>query len=483
VAETAELSAERRADASDAQPLYAHLVGRHYASVYNYLRWLARDEVLAADLTDEAFVQLWRYLPRPRRGGSLRAFVFKIALNLYRRHLRHDGVELLPLEEAERAPADAWHEPPLVLERDELRRHVRLAVERLPDTCRAVIPLHNLEGFTLREVAEILEVPVGTAKSRLAAGFPTLRRLPRWTAPEGRAERLVRMVRANGGAVGVVEAPMAERPVSVRRQGARARLTLKETLLAAGVLAILCAILLPVAGVLRAKLAAPNAPPLGSRRWHYDELSHCVLHLQNVAPAMLEYARDHGGRLPDAANWQTAVLPYLAEAAAELNEPAEELVRCPAWRADAYLQGVPVGNGGYSYRMAPELSGRLVQTIPDPARQPMLYDASADGTFTARHLLQTEVRLGDAMGLHRQIWEEPMAVIAYLHGRLDMLSAGEHRVVKELPWEEPAPKRQVPPEASGGHQMVGAGPQEFAWKPRPTPPPGWRKEGPAAGAR
>jgi RNA polymerase sigma-70 factor (ECF subfamily) len=50
-------------------------------------------------------------------------------------------------------------------------------VDRLPDAYRAVILLHNLEGFTLREVAEILEVPVGTAKSRLATGFATLRRL------------------------------------------------------------------------------------------------------------------------------------------------------------------------------------------------------------------------------------------------------------------------------------------------------------------
>jgi RNA polymerase sigma-70 factor (ECF subfamily) len=191
VAETAELPAQRRADASDAQRLYAQLVDQHYDSVHNYLCWLARDNALAADLTDEAFVQLWRYLPRPRRGGSLRAYVFKIALNLYKRHLRHDGVELLPLEEAERAPADAWYEPPLALERDELCRHVRLAVERLPDTCRAVVLLHNLEGFTLREVAEVLEVPLGTAKSRLAAGFAMLRRLlHEWKEDSGELQRV-----------------------------------------------------------------------------------------------------------------------------------------------------------------------------------------------------------------------------------------------------------------------------------------------------
>jgi RNA polymerase sigma-70 factor (ECF subfamily) len=157
--------------------LYAKLVERHYASVYNYLCWLARDETLAADLTAETFARVWRYLPRPREGSSLRAYVFRAALNEYHRHRGREAAAPAPIEEAEQAAAAAADEPPFALERHELRRCVRAALERLPETQRAVVLLHSLEGFTLCEVAEALEVPLGTAKSRLGAAFTTLRRL------------------------------------------------------------------------------------------------------------------------------------------------------------------------------------------------------------------------------------------------------------------------------------------------------------------
>ena len=59
------------------------------------------------------------------------------------------------------------------IQRDELRHAVREAVETLPELHRTVVVLHRLEGLKLREVADVLEVPVGTVKSRLAAAFVT----------------------------------------------------------------------------------------------------------------------------------------------------------------------------------------------------------------------------------------------------------------------------------------------------------------------
>jgi RNA polymerase sigma-70 factor (ECF subfamily) len=179
-------SAKSKAAASVERRLYTKLMEQHYASVYNYLCWMARDETLAADLTAETFARLWRYLPSPREGSSLRAYVFRAALNEYRRHRGRHGEAPAPIEEAEDLPADSADEPPVALDRRELRRCVRAAVERLPETHRAVILLHGLEGFTLREVAEVLGVPIGTAKSRLGAAFEVLRRsLHEWRGDSG----------------------------------------------------------------------------------------------------------------------------------------------------------------------------------------------------------------------------------------------------------------------------------------------------------
>jgi len=155
--------------------LYDKLVDRYHARVYDYLCWLCRDEGLAADLTAETFLQVWRHPPDPGRQTPERAYVLRIALNQYRQHLRRPAVGTVHADEALEGLADAADPPPVALEREELRRGVRWAVERLPEAYREVVLLHSLQGLSLTEAAEALEIPVGTAKSRLAAAFAILR--------------------------------------------------------------------------------------------------------------------------------------------------------------------------------------------------------------------------------------------------------------------------------------------------------------------
>jgi RNA polymerase sigma factor (sigma-70 family) len=180
-AEVAETSAKAMPD----RRLYLKLVDRYHARVYDYLCWLCRDESLAEDLTAETFLRLWQHPPDATKRGSLKAYVFKAALNQYRQHLRSRGADLVGIEDTGASLADPADEPPAALERGALRRGVRQAVEKLPEIHRAVVLLHSLEGLTLREVAEALDLPLGTAKSRLAAAFAMLRRsLREWKEEE-----------------------------------------------------------------------------------------------------------------------------------------------------------------------------------------------------------------------------------------------------------------------------------------------------------
>jgi RNA polymerase sigma-70 factor (ECF subfamily) len=165
--------------------LYLTLVERYHARVYDYLCWLCRDERLAEDLTAETFLRLWQHPPNATKRGSLKAYLFKVALNQYRQHLRSRGADLVAIEDTGASLADPADEPPVALERGALRRGVREAVEKLPDIHRGVVLLHSLEGLTLAEVAEALDIPIGTAKSRLAAAFAMLRRsLREWKEDE-----------------------------------------------------------------------------------------------------------------------------------------------------------------------------------------------------------------------------------------------------------------------------------------------------------
>ena len=152
------------------------LVDRLHGRIYDYLCWLTRDGALAADLTEETFLKLWQRPPDPRRRSTHRAYAFKVALNLYREHLRRKGIEWAPLDDAAELLPDPGPQPFARLTQGQTQRAVREAALALPELQRAVVVLHNLEGLTLREVADALDVPIGTVKSRLASGFAMLRR-------------------------------------------------------------------------------------------------------------------------------------------------------------------------------------------------------------------------------------------------------------------------------------------------------------------
>ena len=163
--------------AAKQQRLFEDLARRFYAGVYNYLCWISRDTALAEDLTQETFMQVWQHLADMRDRKAARAWVYRIARNQFLQHRRRTGGDTVALEDcalADRADPQALS-PQHNLEREELQAAVRLAVDRLTDAHREVIVLHNLEGLSLRQIAQVLDVPVGTVKSRRAKAFQALR--------------------------------------------------------------------------------------------------------------------------------------------------------------------------------------------------------------------------------------------------------------------------------------------------------------------
>jgi len=151
------------------------LVRRYQASALNIAVRLLGSAASAKDATQAAFVELYRFLPRYRACGTFTAFWHRLLLNqcrmTMRSHERHRaGRERLAAEPEKRiAPPDE-----MLLAR-ERQRDVEVALGKLSERLRTVVVLRFSAELSLAEIADVLELPVGTVKSRLFAGLEKLR--------------------------------------------------------------------------------------------------------------------------------------------------------------------------------------------------------------------------------------------------------------------------------------------------------------------
>ena len=139
-----------------------------------YARALTRDVVAADDLVQDCLARALGKLHLWQEGTDLRAWLFTILHNQYVNQVRRAVREgtAVGLSETEPMLTRAPHQG----KRLELRDLER-AIAKLPEEQRSVILLVGLEGMRYEEVAEILDVPVGTVRSRLSRGREALRRL------------------------------------------------------------------------------------------------------------------------------------------------------------------------------------------------------------------------------------------------------------------------------------------------------------------
>jgi RNA polymerase sigma-70 factor, ECF subfamily len=152
---------------------------RHGGAAFSLAYRMTGDRVAAEDVSQEAFLSIWRSRLRyqPQR-GSVRTWVLGIvhhrAIDSLRRSVVH-GRRRSPLEGVEE-----WYEAPERTDVEAARReeaaNVRTALETLPDEQRKTIELAYFGGFSHSEIAEMLEMPIGTVKGRMRLGLEKMRR-------------------------------------------------------------------------------------------------------------------------------------------------------------------------------------------------------------------------------------------------------------------------------------------------------------------
>jgi RNA polymerase sigma-70 factor (ECF subfamily) len=147
------------------------LVDAHYDALFRYAYRLAGSAADAEDLTQEAFCKAQLQLHQLRDSSRAKAWLFSILRNAYLHRVRSDKAhKQVPLEAVGDLAGPAPDPPPEV-DPDELQK----ALNELPEAFRTPVILFYFEEFSYRDIAEQMDLPMGTVMSRLARAKAHLR--------------------------------------------------------------------------------------------------------------------------------------------------------------------------------------------------------------------------------------------------------------------------------------------------------------------
>jgi RNA polymerase sigma factor (sigma-70 family) len=151
-------------------------------SLYNFARWLVRDQSDAEDLVQEAYLKAFRNFTSFRSGTNFRAWMFQILKNAFlssRAKLDRRMIIAMDLEEDSPVFTATCDSPESRLIECSDINAVRCAIERLPIIFREVVLLRDLEDASYQEISDMLSIPIGTVMSRLCRARKALRELLR----------------------------------------------------------------------------------------------------------------------------------------------------------------------------------------------------------------------------------------------------------------------------------------------------------------
>ena len=178
-----ELAARARDGDQDA---FEQLVRDNEKRIYTLALRMTGSREDALDLAQDAFFQAWKALPTFQGESSFATWLYRLATNLCLDHLRAQKRRTqsmgpaLSLADEENGPvqvADQQLQPQEAVERSERRRALERGLASLPDHHRQVLIMRELSGLSYQEIAQVLDLDLGTVKSRIARARLSLRKI------------------------------------------------------------------------------------------------------------------------------------------------------------------------------------------------------------------------------------------------------------------------------------------------------------------
>lgn len=154
---------------------FEELVDAYGPRVHRLVRRYVDAPSDAEDVTQEIFLELYRSIGSFRGDSALATWVHRVALNRCLKHQQRRPPTAVPYEDALRTHPDEATDPAHSATRRELGDRVHAALGCLSPEHRDVVILHEMQELTYQECAQVLQIPVGTVKSRLFNAFRRLR--------------------------------------------------------------------------------------------------------------------------------------------------------------------------------------------------------------------------------------------------------------------------------------------------------------------
>ena len=158
------------------QQAFALLVGKYQRKLGRLLARMIRDQAEVEDVVQESFIKAYRALPNFRGDSAFYTWLYRIGINTAKNHLvsmgRRPSVSTdIEVEDAENFEDGdelrTMETPETELLTKELAQTVKSAIEALPEELKTAISLRELEGLSYEEIAELMQCPIGTVRSRI----------------------------------------------------------------------------------------------------------------------------------------------------------------------------------------------------------------------------------------------------------------------------------------------------------------------------
>ena len=162
-------------------PDFRELAAAHLESAYNLARWLVRDRALADDVVQDAMLRALRYY-HGFRGENARAWLLQIVRNVAMTRLKRGSEEVVGAASSAAAELAIAHDgPETVLMRQDEQRLLHDLLDSLPVELRECLVLREIEELSYKEIARVVDAPIGTVMSRLWRGRKLLVQAARTT--------------------------------------------------------------------------------------------------------------------------------------------------------------------------------------------------------------------------------------------------------------------------------------------------------------